>query len=124
MLVFLFVSFCFVRNRVGNPVPAYRSADTAFKCSFLRQDRSSPWDLLFIACGDVSVVSRNSLRSVLFSQEQQKETIRLRARITQAAVERATLLAEIKGCNASLYTQQVRSAWACTQDYDRELRGY
>ncbi|CAM9339025.1 unnamed protein product, partial [Laminaria digitata] len=44
--------------------------------------------------------------------EQQKETIRLRARITQAAVERATLLAEIKGCDASLYAQKVRSAYA------------
>lgn len=70
---------------------------------------------------DMSDVSQTRFGLYCYSQEQQKETIRLRERITQAAVERATLLAEIKGCEASLYAQQVRGAWACIETDDREL---
>lgn len=43
----------------------------------------------------------------IFSQKQQQETDKLRARVTQAAVERATLLAEIKAREAALDVQEV-----------------
>lgn len=41
-------------------------------------------------------------------QEQQKETAKLRARVTQAAIERGTLVAEVQACDSSLNAQTVR----------------
>lgn len=47
------------------------------------------------------------LRLSLSVQEQQKETARLRARVAQAAIERGTLVAEMKACDSSLHAQTV-----------------
>lgn len=41
-------------------------------------------------------------------QEQQKESAKLRARVAQAAIERSTLVAEVKACDSSLNAQTVR----------------
>lgn len=42
------------------------------------------------------------------SQEQQQDAMKLREHLSRAAVERATVLAEIKACKAALGAQQVR----------------
>lgn len=41
-------------------------------------------------------------------QEQQKESAKLRARVMQAAIERGTLVTEVKACDSSLEAQTVR----------------
>lgn len=46
--------------------------------------------------------------SLFHRQEQQQTRKKLRARVTQAASERATLLAEIKACDSSIQAHEVR----------------
>ena len=58
------------------------------------------------------------------SQQQLQESIKLRARVTEAAVERAALLAEINACKASLDAQQVGfRLTAYTDDADADAVG-
>eukprot|EP00903_Cladosiphon_okamuranus_P012756 g11924.t1 len=44
-------------------------------------------------------------------QEQQKESAKLRARVAQAAIERGTLVAEVKACDSSLNAQTEENAF-------------
>lgn len=45
-------------------------------------------------------------------QEQQQDAMKLRERVSQAALQRAIVLAEIKACKAALGTQQVQHAYS------------
>lgn len=66
--------------------------------------------------GDISphassfALAGKSTRCIFFCpvQEQQKESAKLRARVTQAAIERGTLVAEVRACDSSLSALSVR----------------